>query len=56
MDVAIGPVVYPGVEGGLFAACESGKPALSHWRVLHRHIDRQCTLVEVSSTNSGCRV
>jgi hypothetical protein len=45
--VPIGPVEYPGLSSGLFAASESGKPALSIYKVLARHEDT--TLVEVSS-------
>ncbi|EFJ46800.1 pseudouridine synthase [Volvox carteri f. nagariensis] len=36
VDVPIGPVQYPGVDGGLFAATPGGKPAASIWRVLER--------------------
>lgn len=41
----IGPVDYPGLSSGLFAASDAGKPALSRYRVLTRHADS--TLVEV---------
>lgn len=44
--VPIGPVEYPGLSSGLFAASESGKPALSMYKVLARYEDT--TLVEVS--------
>lgn len=43
--MAIGPVSYPGLSSGLFAASPSGKPARSLFRVLHRHA--ASTLVEV---------
>eukprot|EP00882_Tetradesmus_deserticola_P013845 GHRQ01014704.1.p1 GENE.GHRQ01014704.1~~GHRQ01014704.1.p1 ORF type:complete len:395 (+),score=122.07 GHRQ01014704.1:351-1535(+) len=46
VDVAIGPVSYPGLSNGLFAASPSGKPARSLFRVLHRHADS--TLMEVT--------
>ncbi|KAF6255500.1 RNA pseudourine synthase 5-like protein [Scenedesmus sp. NREL 46B-D3] len=46
VDVAIGPVSYPGLSSGLFAASPSGKPARSLFRVLHRHA--ASSLVEVT--------
>ncbi|WIA13457.1 hypothetical protein OEZ85_007037 [Tetradesmus obliquus] len=46
VDVAIGPVSYPGLSSGLFAASTTGKPARSLFRVLHRHAGS--TLVEVT--------
>jgi hypothetical protein len=46
VDVAIGPVSYPGLSSGLFAASPTGKPARSVFRVLHRHASS--TLMEVS--------
>lgn len=45
--VPIGLVQYPGLSSGLFAATESGKPALSRFKVLARHKDS--TLAEVSN-------
>lgn len=36
VEAAIGPIPYPGVDGGLFAASASGKAARSSWRVLER--------------------
>ncbi|GIM03451.1 hypothetical protein Vretimale_8223, partial [Volvox reticuliferus] len=36
VDVPIGPISHPGVDGGLFAATPTGKPAASLWRVLER--------------------
>ncbi|GIL55247.1 hypothetical protein Vafri_10841 [Volvox africanus] len=36
VDVPIGPISHPGVDGGLFAATPDGKPAVSLWRVLER--------------------
>ncbi|KXZ49051.1 hypothetical protein GPECTOR_23g137 [Gonium pectorale] len=36
VDVPIGPIAHPGVDGGLFAATPLGKPAASIWRVLER--------------------
>jgi len=44
--VPIGLVELPGLSSGLFAASATGKPALSQYKVLHRHADS--TLVEVS--------
>lgn len=44
--VPIGLVELPGLSSGLFAASATGKPALSQYKVLHRHTDS--TLVEVS--------
>ena len=49
--VPIGLVHYQGLSSGLFAASDSGKPALSRYRVLHRHVDT--TLVEVSTAGQG---
>lgn len=43
----IGPVSYPGLSTGLFAASSSGKPARSLYRVLERRKDS--TVVEVST-------
>ncbi|GLI67461.1 hypothetical protein VaNZ11_011658, partial [Volvox africanus] len=36
VDVPIGPISHPGVDGGLFAATPDGKPAVSLWKVLER--------------------
>eukprot|EP00879_Flechtneria_rotunda_P012310 GHRR01012857.1.p1 GENE.GHRR01012857.1~~GHRR01012857.1.p1 ORF type:complete len:305 (+),score=101.83 GHRR01012857.1:165-1079(+) len=47
--VPIGPVLYPGLSTGLFAASPTGKPARSLFKVLHRHADS--TLIEVSMTD-----
>eukprot|EP00879_Flechtneria_rotunda_P027962 GHRR01030031.1.p1 GENE.GHRR01030031.1~~GHRR01030031.1.p1 ORF type:complete len:174 (+),score=51.13 GHRR01030031.1:1315-1836(+) len=44
--VPIGPVLYPGLSTGLFAASPTGKPARSLFKVLHRHADS--TLIEVT--------
>ena len=52
--VPIGPVEYPGLSSGLFAASDAGKPALSRYRVLTRHAD--CTLVEVRRRLPGARL
>jgi hypothetical protein len=51
VDVAIGPVSYPGLSSGLFAASASGKPARSLFRLLHRHADS--TLMEVGAQHSS---
>lgn len=53
VDVAIGPVSYPGLSSGLFAASPSGKPARSLFRVLHRHA--ASSLVEVSGGSAWQR-
>ena len=46
--VPIGKVNYPGVRGGLFAANPtSGKPALSHFQVVRRDLEKGQTVVEV---------
>lgn len=45
VSVPIGPITYPGLSTGLFAANNSGKPARSLYRVLERRQDS--TVVEV---------
>jgi 23S rRNA-/tRNA-specific pseudouridylate synthase len=48
VEAPIGQVPYPGMPGGLFAACsveEGGKRAVSHCRVLERRPEEGCTLL-----------
>jgi hypothetical protein len=54
--VPIGLVKYPGLPSGLFAASQSGKAALSRYKVLARQTDRHSTLVEVSSDGVSAEV
>jgi len=46
VDMPIGPVPY-GPLGVLHAASPTGRPSLSHCRVLHRDIDRETSLLEI---------
>jgi len=47
IDARIGPVPFPGVRNGVFAASPEGKPALSLFRVLRRSPRRNVSLLQV---------
>lgn len=47
VETRIGQITCKGLLGGIFAASPEGKPACSAWRVVHRDVANNQTIVDV---------